>query len=178
LETLFGQGRVLVKWPNDVLIDGKKVCGILLESSLEGDRVQWVVVGIGLNVNSDPAAMLAALASEQREAWRGKPRPTSLRTELGREVARGLLLAELLDRLSLRWVDTSESDMLAEIRSRDALFGRRLQVFSGPPEDSLVVAGEAQGIGPRGELCVRDPGGTIVPVFAGEVTLQVDSPVA
>jgi BirA family biotin operon repressor/biotin-[acetyl-CoA-carboxylase] ligase len=178
LEALFGQGRALVKWPNDVLIDGKKVCGILLESSLEGERVQWVLVGIGLNVNSDPAATLAALAPEQQEAWRGKPRPTSLRVELGREVARGQLLAELLARLSLRWVDTSETDMLAELRSRDALFGRWVQVFAGPPDDSPLVAGEAQGIGPRGELLIRDPGGTIVPVFAGEVTLKVDSPAA
>jgi BirA family biotin operon repressor/biotin-[acetyl-CoA-carboxylase] ligase len=178
LETLFGEGRVLVKWPNDVLLDGKKVCGILLESSMEGQRVEWVVVGLGLNVNSDPAAMFEALGSEQREAWQGKPRATSLRAELGRQVARGLLLTELLDRLSLRCVDTPTLDMLGELRARDALLGRWVQVFAGSPDDALVVAGEAQGIGPQGELLVRDPGGSIVPVFAGEVTLSVDSSVA
>ena len=58
LEALPGLGgRVKVKWPNDVLIDEKKVCGILLESSLAGARLEWVVAGIGLNVNSDPDSM-------------------------------------------------------------------------------------------------------------------------
>jgi biotin-(acetyl-CoA carboxylase) ligase len=89
-------------------------------------------------------------------------------------VARGWLLSELLARLSLRWAGTAASDLLAQLRARDALLGRWLQVFAGPPDGALVVAGEAQGIGPRGELLVRDSGGTIVSVFAGEVTLNVD----
>jgi biotin-(acetyl-CoA carboxylase) ligase len=60
------------------------------------------------------------------------------------------------------------------LRARDALLGCQLQVFAGPPDGALVVAGEAIGIGSQGELLVRDCEGTTVPVFAGEVTLRVD----
>jgi BirA family biotin operon repressor/biotin-[acetyl-CoA-carboxylase] ligase len=175
LETLPGlEGRVGVKWPNDVLIDEKKVCGILLESSLDGQRLDWVVAGIGLNVNSDPGCMLEELTPVEKEAWRGRPRPTSLRVELGRRLARGPLLTALLARLSVRWTDTAASDLLVGLRARDALLGCQLQVFAGPPDGALVVAGEAIGIGSQGELLVRDCEGTTVPVFAGEVTLRVD----
>ncbi len=97
LESLPGlKGRVRVKWPNDVLIDEKKVCGILLESSIVGAELAWVVAGIGLNVNSDPEARLATLAPAERETWHGRPLPTSLRVALGGEVARGRLLADLV----------------------------------------------------------------------------------
>ncbi len=176
LHTLPGlEGRVWVKWPNDVLIDDRKVCGILLESSLKGARLQWVVAGIGLNVNSDPAPMLE---EAERGAWTGRPRPTSLRVELGRRIARGPLLVGLLARLSVRWSETPVSDLLTQLRARDFLLGRRLHVFGGPPDGALVVSGEAMGIGPQGELLVRDHEGCIMPVFAGEVTLCVDSSAA
>lgn len=168
------QGRVSVKWPNDVLIDDKKVCGILLESSLADSRLKWVVAGLGLNVNSDPDSLMAGLTPSEREAWRGKPRATSLRAELGMLVPRGALFADLLVRLSLRWAGPG-SDMLDRFRTRDALLGRRLQVFAGPPDGALVAAGRAAGIGSSGELLVRGDDGETVAVFAGEVTLSVDS---
>jgi BirA family biotin operon repressor/biotin-[acetyl-CoA-carboxylase] ligase len=169
------QGRTRVKWPNDVLIDDKKVCGILLESSLEGSRLEWVVAGLGLNVNSDPGVVMAGLAPAERDSWRGRPAATSLLAELGREVPRGALLAELLVRLSLRWAGAGLSDMLTQLRARDALLGMELQVFAGPPDGALVAAGKASGIGPQGELLLEQEDGKIVPVFAGEVTLSVDS---
>jgi BirA family biotin operon repressor/biotin-[acetyl-CoA-carboxylase] ligase len=179
LEALPGlESRVWVKWPNDVYIDEKKVCGILLESSLDGARLEWVVAGIGLNVNSDPVATLEELEPAEREAWRGRPRPTSLRAELGRAVGRGWLLAELLARLSVRWGETAPADLLTHLRARDALLGRWVKVLAGPPDGALVVAGKAMGIGPQGELLVKDSEGSTVPVFAGEVTLCVDSSAA
>ena len=65
-----------VKWPNDVLVDGKKVCGVLLEGSLDSDRVLWAIAGIGLNVNSAPSAMLRGLRPEQRSDWQGQAAST------------------------------------------------------------------------------------------------------
>lgn len=175
LETLPGlRGRVWVKWPNDVLVDDKKVCGILLESSLGGERLEWVVIGVGLNVNSDPGVMLDGLTLDERAVWRGKPRPTSLRAELGKEVARGPLLVGLLEQLDLRCRDPIGADVLTRLRSRDALLGRRLEVLAGTPAGAPTVAGEAVGIGPQGELLVLDDSGRTVPVLAGEVTLSVD----
>jgi BirA family biotin operon repressor/biotin-[acetyl-CoA-carboxylase] ligase len=165
-------GRVRVKWPNDVLIDEKKVCGVLLESFLEGERLQWALAGIGVNVNSEPVALLRDLAPPQDEEWRGKPHPTSLRAETGMEVARGTLLADLLTQLTLRWTQVGEPRLLDGLRTRDALLGRHVEVLAGPPDGALVVAGEAVGIGAQGELLVRDANGREVQVFAGEVTLR------
>ena len=62
--------------------------------------------------------------------------------------------------------------MLNDLRARDALAGRQIEVFSGPPGNEPVVAGEAVGIGPEGQLLVLDPTGRTVPVFAGEVTVR------
>ena len=77
-----------IKWPNDVLLEGKKVCGILLESKLTDDAVQHALIGIGINVNLDVAAN-----EEIRDV------ATSLRAELGREVEREAVLSATLNHL-------------------------------------------------------------------------------
>jgi biotin-[acetyl-CoA-carboxylase] ligase BirA-like protein len=116
LETLPGlDGRVAVKWPNDVLLGDEKVCGILLEGSMDVDRLHWAVAGIGLNVNSASSALVAALASGDADAWAGRPRPVSLRESLGYEVPRAPLLAALLARLTSRWTELEDrGDRAAE----------------------------------------------------------------
>lgn len=177
LEGLEGlEGRVGIKWPNDVLVGGKKVCGILLEGSMDVDRLQWVVAGIGLNVNSDPGTLLHGLDPEQEREWQGKPAPTSLREELGREISRAPLLARLLVQLTRRWTEVERPDLLEGLQRRDILFGRRVEVLSGPPQDEPVVSGEAVGIGPVGQLLVRVDSGETVPVFAGDVTVRSPEP--
>lgn len=75
-----------IKWPNDLLIAGKKVCGILLESSAEDERLKYVVCGIGVSVNLQPADFPKEL----------QPIATSLAIESGREVGREGLIAEFL----------------------------------------------------------------------------------
>lgn len=165
-------GRVQVKWPNDVLLDGKKVCGILLESRMGAERMKWLIAGIGLNANSDPSALLRELDPGKRGEWSGKPQPTSLRESWGHEVARGPLLAGLLARLTRRWTEGATSDLLDQLRARDGLRGRQVEILSGPPDNVPVMTGEALGIGPEGQLLVRDRTGATVPVFAGEVTVQ------
>lgn len=177
LERLPGlRGRVRVKWPNDVLIDDKKVCGILLESSSQGEGLEWIVVGIGLNVNSDPASRPQASEPSQREASCGKPVPTSLRVESGASVGRRLLLVELLTRLSDRWFDSTIADSFGELRLRDGLLGRRVEIYAGPPDGVLTIAGEAVGIDDRGRLLVKERGGMTKAISTGEATLGVDIP--
>lgn len=167
-----GEGLVQVKWPNDVLLDGKKVCGVLLEGSLDSDRVLWAIAGIGLNVNSSPSAMVRGLVPERRRDWLGRPQPLSLSEHLGHEVPRAPLLAGLLCSLTRRWTGAGTPEALADLRGRDALAGRRIEVFAGPPGNEPVVAGEAAGIGPEGQLLVLESTGRTVPVFAGEVTVR------
>ena len=61
------EDRVGIKWPNDVQIDGRKVCGILAEASMDMDSLHWVVIGVGLNVNGSPAAAIAGRAGVEQE---------------------------------------------------------------------------------------------------------------
>jgi biotin-(acetyl-CoA carboxylase) ligase len=75
-------------------------------------------------------------------------------------------------RLTQRWIDVEAGDLLDELRSRDVLAGRPVEVVSGPPRNEPFVAGEAVGIGPEGQLLVRDSSGVAVPVFAGDVTVR------
>ncbi|MBN1628509.1 MAG: biotin--[acetyl-CoA-carboxylase] ligase [Thermoleophilia bacterium] len=173
LESLDGlQGRVGIKWPNDVLVGGKKVCGILLEGSMDADRLRWAIAGIGLNVNSDRASLLGGLGSEPAQEWEGRPVPTSLCEEVGAHVARAPLMARLLVALSRHWAEAGAQDALGGLRSRDVVAGRRVEIWSGPPRNEPVVSGEAAGIGAEGQLLVRVASGEVVPIFAGDVTLR------
>jgi BirA family transcriptional regulator, biotin operon repressor / biotin---[acetyl-CoA-carboxylase] ligase len=188
--------HLALKWPNDVLLDGRKVCGILLEASTGADRIHWAVAGIGLNVNSEPTRRLESLPPEQAAEWRGRPLPVSLKEHLGHPVARAPLLAEILARLTF-WLtaldaaastavegvsavpagraDSPGADVVAAVleewRRRDALDGRRVEVSSVSGRADRVAAGVAVGIGEEGQLLVRTEDGAMVEVFAGDVTV-------
>lgn len=178
LETLPGlKGRLAVKWPNDVLLGEKKVCGILLEGSMDADRMHWAVAGIGLNVNSASSTLMSALTPQQAADWAGKPRPVSLREHLGHQVPRAHLLAALLERLGDRWAaledrSSSQAGVLEQLRSRDALAGRPVEVSTATGLREPPVFGEAVGIGPEGQLLVRQASGRVLEVFAGDVTVR------
>ena len=135
-----------VKWPNDVLIEGKKVAGVLIET--RGDRT---VIGVGLNVSGDPPAGLNATTLEA--AFGVAPTPA---------VVLPAVVFRLLDE-GLRWDD----EVLGYLRGRDALFGRRITVGDASPcEDgqpsSFITT--AHGLSSRGELITEDrflTGGTV-----------------
>ena len=178
-ETLEGlmdlRGPVGIKWPNDVLVGERKICGILLEGSMDADRLQWAIVGIGLNVNSRPEAFTEGLGPEERLQWLARPQPTSVAAELGREAPRAPLFAALLGALSRhlgRLEGPGADRVLAGVRERDVLRGKPVQVFAGPQFDDLVTSGTAEGIGGEGQLLVRTVSGDVTSVFAGDVTLR------
>jgi BirA family transcriptional regulator, biotin operon repressor / biotin---[acetyl-CoA-carboxylase] ligase len=175
LEEGFGlQGQVSLKWPNDVLIGGKKVCGILLEASADAERIHWAVAGIGLNVNGDPGHLLGFLPPDLAAEWRGRPEPVSLKGHLGVPVARAPLLAALLARLTHWWTaleqETAIPGLLEEWRRRDAVLGRQVEVLGGRDRSECVAAGEAAGIGEEGQLLIRTQAG-LIEVFAGDVSV-------
>ena len=144
-------GPARVKWPNDVLVGGAKVAGILLES-----RGGGVVCGIGLNVNQAEAALP-----------RGTRLPAaSLRMLTGREHERAALLVALLDHLERRydaWLRDGLGPLVPELEARDAL--------RGSPVEAGGVTGVAAGIAPDGRLRVVAEDGTEVLVASGEVEL-------
>jgi BirA family biotin operon repressor/biotin-[acetyl-CoA-carboxylase] ligase len=137
-----------IKWPNDVLIGGKKIAGILVEAGAD-----FVIVGIGINVNTDtfPEALAA----------------TSLKVECGRPVPREEVLLEVVSRLA-RHAGKIENDfgaVLGGIRERCALTGRRVAFTSlGVRREGL-----AKGIGDGGELLVAIDGRVEALVQADEV---------
>lgn len=139
-----GGVRAGLKWPNDVVIDDKKLAGVLAESSLS-DR-PLVVVGIGLNVSP--------------EAIRGLPAEISATaTCLGEHTTvdsgtRAELAVELLRSLP-RWLDASESELVVGYRERLDTIGRQVVVTS---DDGTIVEGVATGVSTRGELIVHSNG--------------------
>lgn len=145
-----------IKWPNDILIGGRKVCGILCEMQAEAAHVRAIITGIGLNVNLREESLPEEL----------HPRATSLFMETGRSFARTDVLAAVLNRfepLYTRWQSEGLAPFLPAIRKRDLLYGTTISI------DRLgdIVTGTADGIQEDGALRLQTTGG-ILPVYSGE----------
>ncbi len=139
-----------IKWPNDVKVSGNKIAGILVEAGAD-----FVIVGIGINVNSTgfPEELAA----------------TSLREENGRDADRAEVLLEVITRLARhsRAIGADFGELLASIRERCALTGHRVSFQSaGRRREGLV-----RGIGSAGELLVEIDGKTEALVQADEVRI-------
>ena len=146
-----------LKWPNDVLIGEKKVCGVLMEASVKAEEVEYVVVGIGLNVNNS----LKDLDEETRE------RSTTLSDEIGEKLDRRELLRNLLYFLDLhydRYLEGGVQRLLEEWSGRSKTIGKQVSV-----EDSSgdVVKGKALGVDQTGALMVRS-GKKITRILSGD----------
>ena len=145
-----------IKWPNDLLIGGKKIAGILTELNAELNRVNYVVIGIGLNVNT-PADRLPAQG-------------TSLAHELGERVDRvhlaRLLLAHL-DKTYAQFLESGMEPILESWRSFAGFLGRRIRVAL----EGRTLDGQAVDVDPSGALLVRTDTGLVESVSAGEVLL-------
>lgn len=149
-----------IKWPNDVELGDRKACGILSELAVDAQaRLRWVVLGIGVNVNTPPEAFSGELAD----------RATSLRTHLGRTVDPAPLASAIFDHLE-HWLDRLERDGFAPVldawRTRTSTLGADVRATV----DSRDVTGRAEDVDPTGALLVRTPDGKLERIVAGEVT--------
>lgn len=148
-----------IKWPNDILISGKKVSGLLTEMSAEPDRVKHIVLGIGVDVNMGPGELPADI----------RPFATSLAAEAGRRINRTSLLQQLLRELE-HWYRAflkNDADVLKEWESLNLTTGSRVGV-SGAGE---TLEGLAQAIDNEGRLIIRLDDGSMRTVAAGDVTI-------
>lgn len=140
-----------IKWPNDLWIDTRKVCGILCEMEAEMTAVHFVVVGVGLNVNLADEDM----PPELREV------ATSLRLAGGREFSRVALLAAFLNRfepLFERWTEAEDlSPFLADYDRLALLTGRQVRI----EQPRGILTGRVAGLSPLGELLLETPQGTV-----------------
>jgi len=147
-----------VKWPNDVLINGKKVCGVLIESNVRGDIVDYAIIGIGVNVSR----RLYDFPEIQ-------PTATSLSDELGKEVSRLNVIRCLLVEIERLYLALLAGGSIYE-EWRDSLvtLGRQVQVKSG----KTIYDGIAESVARDGSLLLRHSDGSLSKIVAGDVTLR------
>jgi BirA family biotin operon repressor/biotin-[acetyl-CoA-carboxylase] ligase len=149
--------EVGLKWPNDLLVGRRKLGGILTELATQGTRLDYAIVGIGLNVNVDFRGR--ALADSA----------TSIAQELGRLFLRLPLLLAILRRIDERYLALQGGDSLhGEWAARLVTLGQPVQVTA--PEGRY--AGRAVGVDEDGALLLRLPDGDTVRILAGDVTLR------
>jgi len=156
LAGLAPETQPMIKWPNDILIGGKKVCGILCEMQAETDCVRHIIPGVGVNVNLTRA--------ELPEELRG--RATSLRIETGHRFSRAAVLAAILNRfepLYERWCAEGFEPLLDAVGARDVLRGRTITLEQG----GRRVEGIGDGLQPDGALRLQTPDG-FVSIYSGE----------
>ncbi|GAG74809.1 unnamed protein product, partial [marine sediment metagenome] len=147
-----------VKWPNDVLVNDRKVCGILIESSVRGNIVDYAVIGIGVNVNLRLADFREILSTA-----------TSLSDELGRDVSRLRIIQQLLGEVERLYLALQAGGSIYE-EWRDSLvtLGRRVRVKSG----KTVYEGVAESVVRDGSLLLRHSDGNLSKIVAGDATLR------
>ena len=147
-----------IKWPNDVLISGKKVCGILVESDVKEHTVHCAIIGIGINVNLRPTDFpeIQTIA-------------TSLAQELGRDVPILAVTRSLLTEIERLYQDLVAGESLyEEWRDNLVTLGQEVCVQSG----GIAYEGIAESVARDGSLHLRDKEGRLITVVAGDVTLR------
>jgi len=143
-----------IKWPNDLYVNGKKLAGILVESQLQGERLQAVVLGVGVNVFT--RAFPPEIAA----------RATSLALLGAGSVEREPLLLEILNALTLRlqaYQQTGVAGIFDELNAADALRGQRVRVDA--------QKGVGRGLDDQGRLLLEDDQGVVQAITAGTVEL-------
>jgi BirA family biotin operon repressor/biotin-[acetyl-CoA-carboxylase] ligase len=145
-----------IKWPNDVLINGKKVCGILTEIKAEFDVIEYCVVGIGIDANVDTESF----PEDIRES------STSLKRELGHDINRAEFVKRLLEELEALYLEFQKegfSSLLEEWRNMSATIGEWVKITT----QTRIVYGEAIGVDSEGALILETGEGKLEKILAG-----------
>ncbi|MBE9514555.1 MAG: biotin--[acetyl-CoA-carboxylase] ligase [Chloroflexi bacterium] len=151
IRKLFGLDAGL-KWPNDVLIEGKKVCGILAEMDAETDVLNFVNLGIGINANT-------SIPRFEKTA-------TSLKHATGKDISRKELLGALLLEIEHRQASLMEATLLEEWRKLSVTLDKDVRIVA-PGE---VIVGRAIDVDTTGALIIRQRNGSLKKAVAGDCT--------
>ncbi len=149
-----------IKWPNDIVVAGKKICGILCEMKLDGTRLDYCVAGVGVNVG------------RQEFAEDIRDKATSLEEQLGRKIDREGLLQAILGRFERGYEEFLHCEDLSFLREEynEWLVNQNRQVRVLEPQGEYE--GVAKGITNTGELLVECVDGQVQKVYAGEVSVR------
>lgn len=155
IENLY-QLKTNLKWPNDVLIDGRKVSGILLESQSKGNKINKVAVGIGINVN------------QPNFTGRFNIDPTSVKKEFGKGVSRERLLSEVLNIFEniIIEIDENPAKILEDWKAKSKFLGENIKI----EEDDKMKVGKFDDIDENGFLVLRTDKG-VEKIHFGDVSL-------
>lgn len=149
-----------IKWPNDLILNKKKICGILTEMSMKEQEIGHVVIGVGINVNTE------SFPQELKES------ATSLRAEIGRRLSREALLACVMNKFEENYKEFCEAgDLSCVLKGYNQILvniGKEVRIL----EPGNEYNGKAHGINNLGELQVEKGDGSMVSVFAGEVSVR------
>jgi BirA family biotin operon repressor/biotin-[acetyl-CoA-carboxylase] ligase len=143
-----------IKWPNDILLHHKKLGGILTELSAEMDEVNFMIIGVGLNVNNDKKTLVS--------------QATSLKEQKKENINRISLLQEILRRIEANYLSFKEKGahpVIEKWREHNITLGRRVKVYCHKEH----IEGEAVDIDTDGGLLVRRDSGMTEKVMAGDV---------
>ena len=153
--------KAQIKWPNDVYINGKKVCGILSEFSTTGNSIDHVIVGIGINVNFDTYSH-----PEIKEI------ATSLKEEKGSRVSRLQLIKNIILETDLRYrkLTSSNTEWLTKEWNQNCLvINQQVKIIT----DKSETCGVAKGINEEGQLLLMDKTGQLHEIVFGDVSLRL-----
>lgn len=152
--------RCQIKWPNDVIFKGKKICGILTEMSAEIGLINYLVIGVGVNVNQE------SFSEEIQE------KATSLRLELGRHIRRSEVIAAVMEEFEACYETFLKTGDLAGVKEKYNRMlvnrGREVKIL----EPGNEYEAHALGINNDGELIVRTKDGQEHAIYAGEVSVR------
>ncbi len=152
--------EVQIKWPNDIVLNKKKICGILTEMSTEIDYINYVVIGVGLNCNIEEfPAELAEIG-------------TSIKKETGTMVLRAELIGEIMNEFEAQYENFCREESLSYIREEynQLLVNKNQSVKVLDPKGTFEAT--ALGIDQTGALLVEREGGVCEAIFAGEVSVR------
>lgn len=148
--------RTLLKWPNDVLVAKKKAVGILVEAAFEGKQLDYVILGIGVNVSFNPPAEQVHFPA------------TCLEAEVGHPIDRLNLLKVLLTRLEARYNSASPVALYADWRARLTMMGEPVIIQTAMGDQP----GRMEDVAPDGALILRLDSGETLRVLVGEAHLR------
>ncbi len=146
-----------IKWPNDILIENKKVCGILTEISTERDSIDYIIAGIGIDANVDLSHLPAELRNET----------TSLQMELHEEIPRMILVRKFLENFENMYNQFNQGNfqkILQKWRKYSKTIGNYVEIRKG----TEFIQGEAVGVNREGVLILELQDGTLKKIISGE----------
>ena len=149
LRNMFGI-KAMVKWPNDILVDGKKISGMLSEMEAEADMITFLNIGLGINVNNDPTSK--------------EPMAASLKKVLGREISKKEILARYLEEFEKRLNNVTLDNVISEWKQYTLTLNRHVKIVA----NHEVSEGFAIDVDENGALVLELEDGSIKRVIYGD----------